>query len=168
MGRRLTTAEFVGQARAVHGDRYDYARVAYVQRSTAVDIVCGDHGRFSILPWRHVARREGCPECDELAAQARHEAAAEQWVVRAREVHGDRYDYSRAGYRGTGYLVTIVCPEHGPFLQNASSHLQGRGCQACGRAAAAAKIRQAAGGYTTAEWVERAIEVHCDRNAYDM
>lgn len=168
MGRRLTTAEFVDQARAAHGDRYDYAAVAYVQRSTPVTIICPDHGVFSVLPWRHVIRRDGCPECGELAAQARQQAAAEQWIARAREIHGDRYDYSRADYRGIGHLVTIVCREHGPFLQNASSHLQGRGCQVCGRAAAAEKLREAHGGYTTAEWVERAIEVHGERYAYDL
>ena len=40
MSRKLTTAEFIERARKVHGDRYDYSLVEYVNSRTMVDIIC--------------------------------------------------------------------------------------------------------------------------------
>lgn len=160
MGRRLTTDEFVEQACAVHGHRNDYSMVDYVQRSTPVTVVCREHGPFETLPWRHVSRREGCPLCADIAAQDALRAAEERWVERAREVHGDRYEYPAPGYRGTGYRVKIVCPEHGLFEQFAANHLQGRGCQRCGRERAAEKRRGSDG-----DLHDRGVDRASDRRA---
>lgn len=52
----------------------------------------------------------------------------EEFVARAREIHGDKYDYSRVVMAGTGVKVEIICPDHGVFLQTPAKHLQGRGC----------------------------------------
>ena len=57
----------------------------------------------------------------------------ELWVEKAREVHGDKYDYSQAVYTLSTNKLTIVCPEHGPFEQVANCHTAGKqGCPACG------------------------------------
>jgi predicted nucleic acid-binding Zn-ribbon protein len=59
----------------------------------------------------------------------------EQFVTKARAVHGDRYDYSLVEYRTAHKSVTIVCPDHGPFLQRPDAHLhQRQGCPTCGLA----------------------------------
>ena len=78
-------------------------------------------------------RGSGCWPC---AVRRRSRASMfdiDVFLARAREVHGDFYDYSRVVYRGAHVKLTIVCPEHGSFEQTANSHVRGTGCMSCGR-----------------------------------
>lgn len=50
----------------------------------------------------------------------------EQFVLKAREIHGDRFDYSKVNYINTETPVTIICPEHGPFSQRPDVHLRAK------------------------------------------
>ena len=52
----------------------------------------------------------------------------EEFIKRAREVHGDKYDYSKVMYKNSKDKVSIVCNKHGEFLQAPDKHLQGSGC----------------------------------------
>lgn len=52
-------------------------------------------------------------------------------IRRFREVHGDRYDYSRMIYLGYDKEVEIGCPIHGWFWQLPYVHLRGCGCKLC-------------------------------------
>ncbi|MCW1966417.1 hypothetical protein [Polynucleobacter sp.] len=53
------------------------------------------------------------------------------WVNRAIEKHGTRYDYSQTSYTGSKNYLKIRCPTHGEFEQRASKHLEGAGCKQC-------------------------------------
>ena len=55
----------------------------------------------------------------------------QEFICRAKEVHGDRYDYSKVVYVNNYTKVCIICPEHGEFWQNASNHLRKAGCPKC-------------------------------------
>lgn len=55
----------------------------------------------------------------------------EEWIIKAKEIHGDKYDYSKVNYKNNNIKVKIICPEHESFFQNPSSHLQGNGCLKC-------------------------------------
>lgn len=55
----------------------------------------------------------------------------ESFIERARQVHGDKYDYSKVEYVDTKTKVCIVCPKHGEFWQSALSHISGHGCNKC-------------------------------------
>lgn len=55
----------------------------------------------------------------------------EVFIAQAKEIHGDKYDYSKVVYSGTDEPVTIICPEHGEFTQRPHHHLEGQGCRAC-------------------------------------
>ena len=59
---KLTTEEFIAKAKAMHGDRYDYSKVQYVNATTKVCIICKDHGEFWQRPSNHIAGR-GCTKC---------------------------------------------------------------------------------------------------------
>lgn len=59
----------------------------------------------------------------------------EQFIEKARLVHGDKYDYSKTVYNKMKEKVCIICPEHGEFWQEAREHLRGRGCSKCGKRA---------------------------------
>ena len=85
----------------------------------------------------------------------------EQWVAAARQTHGDRYDYSQAAYSCYAAPITIVCREHGMFVQQENNHRNGAGCPACGL-----RARKAARSITFKDFVERANATHGNRYAY--
>lgn len=56
---------------------------------------------------------------------------SEVFAFRAKEVHGEKYDYSLVDYKHSQKNVIIVCNKHGQFKQRPSNHLMGRGCSDC-------------------------------------
>ena len=62
MGKRKTTEQFIEQARAIHGDKYNYDKVTYVNTHTKVCIICPIHGEFETIPCDHL-HNHGCPHC---------------------------------------------------------------------------------------------------------
>lgn len=123
---RSNTTEFIKKARDVHGCKYDYSHVVYVDNKTPVDIVCSEHGIFSQSPTNHLCGK-GCPRCANNVV-----SDSDSFIKRAVAVHGDLYDYSQVEYRNSRDFVTIVCKRHGPFAQRPYSHLAGCGCPLCG------------------------------------
>lgn len=63
----------------------------------------------------------------------------EQFIEKAKNVHGDKYDYSKSTYINSTTKLKIVCPTHGEFLQLPANHLSTNGCYKCGRENAIAK-----------------------------
>ena len=124
---RMTTKRFIQKAKQIHGDRYDYSKVEYVDSKTEVCIVCREHGEFWQKPKNHLSGY-GCPICS-----GRKKMRTVDFVKRAVDKHGDKYDYSKAEYKGNTEKVCIICPEHGEFWQTAGSHLKGVGCPTCGK-----------------------------------
>lgn len=58
----MTTEEFIQRARKIHGDKYDYSKVEYVNPSTNVFVICPEHGVFWQMPYVHL-RGSGCSRC---------------------------------------------------------------------------------------------------------
>lgn len=57
--------------------------------------------------------------------------AKEEFIKKAKEIHGDKYDYSKAEYVNNSTNISIICPNHGIFQQNPKNHLNGFGCKKC-------------------------------------
>lgn len=55
----------------------------------------------------------------------------EKYLEECKAVHGEKYDYSKTVYNYALSKVTIICRVHGPFEQEAASHLKGYGCFKC-------------------------------------
>ena len=55
-----------------------------------------------------------------------------QFIEKARQIHGDKYDYSKVEYVNTKTKVCIICPEHGEFWMTPKHHLNSCGCYECG------------------------------------
>lgn len=62
MPKRLTTEEFVVRAKTIHGNRYDYSRVKYINCRTPIELICRQHGVFIQKPDHHISGC-GCPKC---------------------------------------------------------------------------------------------------------
>lgn len=57
----------------------------------------------------------------------------EEFIKKSYEVHGDKYDYSKAEYVNNATKVCIICPEHGGFWQSPVKHLIGNSCPTCSK-----------------------------------
>lgn len=55
----------------------------------------------------------------------------EEFIKKAREKHGDKYDYSNVDYKYNKTKVCIICPNHGEFWQAPHHHTKGQGCLKC-------------------------------------
>lgn len=55
-----------------------------------------------------------------------------EFLNKARDLHGTKYDYSRVIYKNANTKVIIGCPIHGFIEQTPSRHLQSCGCTLCG------------------------------------
>ena len=135
MTKKLTTAEFVKRAREVHGDKYDYSKVNYVNANTEVCIICPKHGEFKQMPSKHL-NGQGCPKC-----YGNIKLNTSEFINKAREIHGNKYDYSKVEYVNANAKVCIVCPEHGEFWQTPAIHLNGNGCPKCNSSKLESEIR---------------------------
>ena len=126
---RKTKEQFVKEAVQVHGDKYDYSEVEYVNTHKPVKIRCLQCGNYFFQePAAHLVGR-GCPRCSKKQTHKRVDQTA--FITRAKEVHGDKYDYSKTEYINMRSNVEIVCPVHGPFYQRAQTHILGHGCPLC-------------------------------------
>lgn len=61
----------------------------------------------------------------------RRTVTTESFIAEAKEIYGNRYDYSRVEYKNRDHRVTIICPVHGEFQMYAREHLDGKGCPKC-------------------------------------
>ena len=129
---KLTTEEFIAKAKAVHGGKYDYSKVEYIDNQTKVCIICKEHGEFEQSPKKHLAG-QGCIKCHRKAMAKRYSMGKEKFIEKANAVHHGFFGYSEVEYVNSQTYVKIACPIHGPFMQIPSSHLKGHGCPACGR-----------------------------------
>lgn len=61
----------------------------------------------------------------------RRVVTTESFIAEAKEIYGDRYDYSKVDYKNRDHRVTICCDVHGDFQVYAREHLDGKGCPKC-------------------------------------
>ena len=150
IGLYTTFDEFLKMAKEVYGDKYDYslAKEDFVNMSKPIRVICPTHGIFEIVPTVHVRSRCGCPKCSHMST--------EEFIEKAKEVHGDKYDYSITEYINSSTKIAIICKEHGIFYQLPHAHLKGFGCRLCNMKY---PIR------TTEDFIRIASEVH--NNFYD-
>jgi hypothetical protein len=130
--KKKTTEDFINDAKSVHGDRYDYSLVEYINNNTKVKIICSEHGVFEQTPIKHINGKNKCPNCAKIIVHNKQRKGVVNFINDAKSIHGDIYDYSLVEYVNNRTKVKIICPEHGVFEQTVNNHLAGKGCKYCG------------------------------------
>jgi very-short-patch-repair endonuclease len=82
------------------------------------------------------------------------------FIIKAINVHGDMYDYSKVVYVKNTDKIIIICNTHGQFEQTPKGHLRGGGCKLCANLIRANKHKQ-----DINEFITKANEAH--DNFYD-
>lgn len=140
----------------IHDNKYDYSKSVYKNSKTKMIIICPIHGEFEQCHNKHGTTKQGCPKCG-----GRVKSTTEEFTLKAKEIHGEFYDYSKVDYTNQYNDVTIVCPKHGEFRQSPTNHLAGKKCRKCAYDTNGIGLRR-----TFEEFTKKANEVHSNRYSY--
>ena len=121
-----TTEQFINESQEIHGNKYNYSLVKYINNKTKVKIICKKHGIFEQTPNKHL-KKQHCPICIGNIKKTN-----DQFILDSKKIHGDRYDYILVNYINTKTKVKIICPIHGVFEQIPTNHIDKQyGCPVC-------------------------------------
>lgn len=128
--RRKTTHEVVSEFQLVHGEKYDYSKVFYINNREKVEIICKEHGSFYQTAKSH-KNGCGCPDCGVVSRVGKRKKAIDNVISCFVSAHGFRYKYHKVKYLGAMKKVCIECPDHGDFWKTPADHQSGHGCPKC-------------------------------------
>lgn len=121
--------DFLSAAKEVHGNKFIYDESTYKDTHTKMRIICPEHGEFWQSPKSHLLY--DCIYCSYEKRGEIFRKTTEDFIKKAKEIHGNKYDYSKVEYVTAKTPVCIICSEHGEFWQKPNDHLNGRGCPIC-------------------------------------
>jgi very-short-patch-repair endonuclease len=155
---------FIEKAIRLHGNKYDYSLVDYINTKTNVEIICLKHGTFKQTPKCHLAG-SGCQKCrlnkiSNISPSNKH--TKDSFIILSNNRHKNKYDYSLVNYRNNYTKVIIVCPKHGSFLQTPKIHLNGSGCLKC------ASYNRTGNNLNKQMFIERSLLVHGNKYDYSL
>lgn len=122
-----TQEVFINQLKSYRGDEFIYDKTHYINATTKVIVTCPKHGDKEATPV-HLLLRTAPFKCPDCLLERKHD----QFIKRAKELHGNKYDYSKAKFVKNLERLEIICPIHGSFWQTPNNHLGGHGCRLCG------------------------------------
>ncbi|MFW6172727.1 MAG: hypothetical protein ACOC5T_03185 [Elusimicrobiota bacterium] len=150
MPKKLTNKEFIQKSNEIHGNKYNYSKVKYINSKTKVIIICPKHGEFLQIPNDHLMNH-GCPICANNI-----QVTLKDFIKKSNEIHENKYNYSKVKYKNNHTKITIICKKHKEFQITPKDHLNGIGCSQCYYE----KMK-----LTTIEFIQKASKIH--ENKYD-
>ena len=130
--QKMSYEKLLKKLYGIYGDKYDFSESLYVNTDTKIKCFCPIHGEFWQTP-HHLLTGVACERCGtEKMIRTKTAKSALIFENRARNIHGDKYDYSKVKYITANDKVCIICPEHGIFWQSPAVHINGKhGCPKC-------------------------------------
>jgi len=148
---KCNVEDFLKKARNIYGDCYDYSEFDYKGCNTELKIFCKKHKEFFFQKVKHHLLYSGCAKC-----RGKLQYNTEEFIKKAKEIHGNDYNYNEVCYKKSNIKVKIFCNKHkGYFLQTPNSHYK-HGCHLCG------VIR-----CNTEEFIKKAREIHGNKYNYE-
>lgn len=151
----IKTKRFIEKAINIHGCKYDYSKTIYINPTTDIIIICKNHGEYKQKPRSHLAKR-GCKECSKNKKK-NNIVTADDFINKAYEIHGDRYDYTNCNFINLSTKICIKCKIHGNFMQMPLEHFRSN-CPKCSKNSLK----------TTEKFVAEAIKVHGNEYDYSL
>lgn len=148
---KLTKDIIEKRGNKIYNNTYDYSLVDYVSKDVKIKIICNVHGIFEQTPKNHF-RGTGCPKCRTNVKKL----TIDNFIEKAQKVHGNKYIYDNVIYENIFTKITIICPEHGEFIQTPNDHLGGKNCYKC-----VGLVR------TTNDFIEKAKKIHNELYSYE-
>jgi len=130
INKKSNSINFIKKSKDIHGDKYNYSLVVYMNAKSKVHIICPIHGVFSQKPNDHLSGF-GCKKCGTDKTNKKLLSNKNEFINKSKKIHGDKYDYSLVNYINAKTKVKILCSKHGIFEQTPQIHLRGCGCPIC-------------------------------------
>jgi very-short-patch-repair endonuclease len=124
--QKLTLDEFIKRANKIHNFKYDYSKTVYINAKTKLTIICKIHKEFNQRAIDHL-NGYGCKLCK----FDNQKLTTERFIEKAKNIHGNKYNYSKVEYKRNSIKVIIICNKHGEFEQTPNTHLDKCGCPKC-------------------------------------
>ena len=141
----------------IFGEKYKCYEETYVDSQVPAKFSCESHGDF----WKSPTLMLHSKVCSKCNKEEDNKNRQGRFIEKAKEIHGETYDYSNVVYEHSLKLVSIECREHGLFKQSCSRHLRGFGCPTCGLLRGWAKKRT-----SFSEFEEVSNKVHDNKYTY--
>ena len=123
-GVKYSNDDIINRFEEIHGNKYDYSDVKYINMATKVKIKCKIHGLFEQLPSVHL-NGCGCSRCI-------HKGLTEEdFKILLLEKHKGNCEYV-SGFVSMSQSCIFNCSKHGLFTKTPSNFMQKKwGCKAC-------------------------------------
>lgn len=143
-------------ANEIHNKKYSYKELCKKGNSYYISIECVNHGIFEKRLSNHIHKKQGCPKCAFENSSKIQSNTTEKYIEKAKNIHGDKYDYSLVEYKNLYTKIKIICREHGVFEQLPNNHIK----QNCPNCAFNFKL-------TTDTFIEKAEKKHGNKYSYE-
>lgn len=159
--RKLTQEQVIEKFIKIHGIRFDYSKVVYINMMTKVCIICPIHGEFWQTPIDHITGYK-CPKCKFDSLSNKFKYNTETFIKKAFLIHGYNFDYSDSSYKNSQSKIKIKCNNCGLiFYQRSNAHLLGQGCPKCSAKKVGSYIKS-----NTKEFIQKSILIHGNKCDY--
>lgn len=123
----LTTEEFIKKVSKIHNNKFDYSITIYNGVKNKIELICPVHGKIKQLAASHLKGRD-CFDCSYFN---REKLNTNKFIIKAKLIHGDKFNYSKVSYEAGDKNITIICSKHGDVDITAHNHLLGASCRYC-------------------------------------
>jgi superfamily II DNA or RNA helicase len=123
---RHESDDVLNRIKKIHGDKYDYSEFKYTKSNKKVIIIDKKYRtKHLITPNKIFTKATGCTITNAVDP-------TEYFIIRSKQIHGEKYDYKETKYTTANKKIKIGCPEHGIFETKPYSHngIHG-GCKSC-------------------------------------
>lgn len=135
-------------------DEYDYSKINYINSQTKVKVI------YKKYNTEHLVSPMSLVEGVSLNI-INADNPTDFFIANSKEIHGEKYDYSKTKYKNAQSKVIVFCNKHKEeFNIRATNHLQGIGCKKCGIEKSAPKL------FTTEGVIEDFKKVHGEKYDY--
>lgn len=153
---KLSNEEVINKCKSVHGDKYDYSKVNYIDNKTKICIVCPEHGEFWQHYYNHI-KGCGCPSCG-----GNKRVTTKEYVSTLIKRYGnDNISFEKVNYVNNHTPITLVCKEHGDWSIYPSSLKDKCECPECQKARLHDTLSM-----DTDDFIEKAKEIHHGKYNY--
>lgn len=126
---KVTFSEFLEKANEVHNGKFNHPDGDFFD-TDYIRVECPKHGIFTQIRNYHLIGHD-CKKCYNEKVIEKSTITKEEFLKKSKEVHGDRFDYSKVFYKDHKEEVIIICKQHGEFLQRPRYHMDGKSCYKC-------------------------------------
>jgi len=115
---------FIKKALNIHNYKFSYDNIDYINMKTKINLLCPEHGEFSVKPERHLAGTE-CPKCKSI----KHFSYSEV-ISKLKDIYPN-YSFDNFIVSNSITKSKIICNIHGEFISDANKLLSLKGCPSC-------------------------------------